>query len=162
MRRNLSFKSVTLIHFRYRVVQLWSLTEVTKDMDSYRPGFTKHDDGSRQESKEDSGRWSSSPGIIPGEWSSGIPGVSRHNSREFPTGCIWIHQFPRRRQKRSWGPGFTPDTGGEAVLEAWCYTRAAGTEVIHMAATGLQGIPDCIARYNFPRIWRRLLNANGC
>ena len=34
MGRILSFESVTLIHFRYRVVQLWSLTEVAKDMDS--------------------------------------------------------------------------------------------------------------------------------
>ena len=92
----------------------------------------------------------------------GNPGVSLHTSREFPTGCSWVHQFPRRQQKRSWRPGFTPDTGVEVVLGAWCYTRAGGTEVIHVAATGFQGIPDCIARYNFPRIWRRLLNTNGC
>ena len=65
-------------------------------------------------------------------------------------------QFPRRRQRRSWRPGITPDTGVGVVLEAWCYTRAAGTEVIHVAATGFQGIPDCIARYNSPRMWRRL------
>ena len=37
------------------------------------------------------------------------------------------------------------------VLEAWCYTRAAGTEVIHVATTGFQGIPDCVARYKFPQ-----------
>ena len=37
------------------------------------------------------------------------------------------------------------------VLEAWCYTSAAGTEVIHVAATGFQGIPDCVARYRFPQ-----------
>ena len=37
------------------------------------------------------------------------------------------------------------------VLEAWCYTRAAGTEVIHVAATGFQGIPDCVTRYKFPQ-----------
>ena len=37
------------------------------------------------------------------------------------------------------------------VLEAWCYTRAARTEVIHVAATGFQGIPDCVARYKFPQ-----------
>ena len=80
------------------------------------------------------------------------------------------HQFPRRRQRKSWRPGITPDMGGEwswrpgitpdtgvgVVLEAWCYTRAAWTEVIHVAATGFQGIPDCIARYNSPRMWRRL------
>ena len=48
-------------------------------------------------------------------------------------------------------PGITPDTGVGVVLEAWCYTRAAGTEVIHVAATGFQGIPDCVARYKFPQ-----------
>ena len=34
IRRILSFKSVTHIHFRYRVVQLWSLTEVAREMES--------------------------------------------------------------------------------------------------------------------------------
>ena len=33
-------------------------------------------------------------------------------------------------------PGITPDTGVGVVLEAWYYTRAAGTEVIHVATTG--------------------------
>ena len=33
-------------------------------------------------------------------------------------------------------PGITPDTGVGVVLEAWCYTREAGTEVIHVATTG--------------------------
>ena len=28
---------------------------------------------------------------------------------------------------------------------------AAGTEVIHVAATGFQGIPNCVARYKFPQ-----------
>ena len=42
------------------------------------------------------------------------------------------------------------------VLEAWCYTRAAGTEVAHVAVTGFQGIPDCVAWYKFPRRWRWL------
>ena len=49
------------------------------------------------------------------------------------------------------GPGITPDTGVGVVLEAWCYTRAAGTEVIHVAATGFQGIPGCVTRYKFPQ-----------
>ena len=51
-------------------------------------------------------------------------------------------------------PGITPDAGIGVVLEAWCYTRAAGTEVVHVAAAGFQGIPDCVARYKFPRIWQ--------
>ena len=79
--------------------------------------------------------------MIPGEWASGISGVSLHDSREFPTGCSWFHQLPRRQQKRSWRPGFTPDTGEEVVLEAWCYTRAAGTEVIHVAAQDSREFP---------------------
>ena len=87
-------KSVTLKHFGYRVVQLWALTEVERNKESLRPGFTKQGDGSRQDSKEDSGRWSSSPGRRPGEWSNGIPGVSRHNSREFPTGYSWFTNSP--------------------------------------------------------------------
>ena len=48
-----------------------------------------------------------------------------------------------------------PQKAAEEVLEAWYYTRAAETEVIHVAAAGFQGIPDCIARYNSPRMWRR-------
>ena len=82
-----------------------------------------------------------------------------------PNGVFVGYQFPRRRQRRSWRPGIIPDTGigGSwrpgitsdtgvgVVLEAWCYTRAAGTEVIHVAATGFQGIPDCVTRYKFPQ-----------
>ena len=64
------------------------------------------------------------------------------------------YQFHRRRQRRSWRPGITPDAGIGGVLEAWCYTRVAGAEVVHVAATGFQGIPDCVARYKFPRLWR--------
>ena len=40
--------------------------------------------------------------------------------------------------------------GVGVVLGAWCYTRAAGTEVIHVAATGFQGIPDC-SQVQFPQ-----------
>ena len=96
-----------------------------------------------------------SPGIIPGEWSSGIPGVCGTIPGNSQRGVVG-HQFPRRRQRRSWRPGITPDAGLGVVLGAWCYTRAAGTEVIHVAAAGFQGIPDCVARYKFPRMWRRL------
>ena len=97
-----------------------------------------------------SGRWSSSPGIIPGEWYSGIPGVRGTIPGNSQRGVVG-HQFPRRQQRRSWRPGITPDTGVGVVLEAWYYTRAAGTEVIHLAATGFQGIPDCVAQYKFPQ-----------
>ena len=31
------------------------------------------------------------------------------------------------------------------VLEAWCYTRTAETEVVHVVATGFQGIPGGVA-----------------
>ena len=55
-----------------------------------------------------SGRWSSSPGVIPGRVSSGIPGGLRHNSREFPTWCRWIP---------------IPQKAAEEVLEAWNHTR---------------------------------------
>ena len=74
----------------------------------------------------------------------------RHNSREFPTGCSWVTNSPEG------GRGLVLHQTLVVVLEAWCYTRAAGTEVIHVAATGFQGIPDCIALYNSPRMWRRL------
>ena len=89
-------------------------------------------------------RWSSG--------SSGIRGTIPGNSQRGVVG----YQFPRRRQKRSWRLGITPGAGVGVVLEAWYYTRAAGTEVIHVAATGFQGIPDCVARYKFPRMWQRL------
>ena len=88
----------------------------------------------------------------------------RHNSREFPTGCCWA-PIPQKAAEeileawyytRHWYRGgprglVLPDTGVGVVLGAWCYTRAAGTEVIHVAATGFQGIPDCVARYKFPQ-----------
>ena len=88
-------------------------------------------------------------------WSSGSPGIRGAIPGNSQQGVVG-YQFPRRRQKRSWRPGITPGAGVGVVLEDWYYTRAAGTEVIHVAATGFQGIPDCVARYKFPRIWRRL------
>ena len=71
-----------------------------------------------------SGRWSSSPGIIPGEWSRDIPGVCGTIPGNSQRGVVG-HQFPRRRQRRSWRAGITPDAGLGVVLEAWYYTRAA-------------------------------------
>ena len=74
-------------------------------------------------------------------WSSGSPGIRGTIPGNSQRGVVG-YQFPRRRQKRSWRPGITPGAGVGVVLEAWYYTRAAGTEVIHVAATGFQGIPD--------------------
>ena len=31
------------------------------------------------------------------------------------------------------------------ILESWCYTRKAGTEVVHAAVTRFQGIPSGVA-----------------
>ena len=101
--------------------------------------------------------------VVLESWCYTRKGFQRYSRRfaaqfqEIPNGVFVGYQFPRRRQKRSWRPGITPDAGVGVVLEAWCYTRAAGTEMIHVAATGFLGIPDCVARYKFPRIWRRLL-----
>ena len=101
--------------------------------------------------------------MIPREWSSDIPGVRGTIPGNSQRGVVG-HHFPRGQQRRSWrpgiipdadvgwswGPGITPDTCVGVVLEAWCYTRAAGTDLIHVAAAGFQGIPDCVARYKFP------------
>ena len=37
---------------------------------------------------------------------------------------------------------YTRSAGIAVVLESWCYTRETGTEVVHVAATGFQGIPS--------------------
>ena len=72
----------------------------------------------------------------------------RHNSREFLTGYYWapIPQKAAEEVLEAWyytrhwcrgGPRglVLPDTGVGVVLGAWCYTKAAGTEVIHEAST---------------------------
>ena len=40
---------------------------------------------------------------------------------------------------------YTRSAGIAVVLESWCYTRKTGTEVVHVAATGFQGIPGGVA-----------------
>ena len=40
---------------------------------------------------------------------------------------------------------YTRSAGIAVVLESWCYTRKTGTEVVHVAATGFQGIPSGVA-----------------
>ena len=40
---------------------------------------------------------------------------------------------------------YTKSAGIAVVLESWCYTRKTGTEVVHVAATGFQGIPSGVA-----------------
>ena len=92
-------------------------------------------------------------------YQEGCPAVFQEDCGTIPGNsqrCITGYKFPRRRQRWSWRPGVTPGAGIVVVLEAWCYTRTAGTEVVHVAATGFQGIPGCVARYKFPRRWRRL------
>ena len=66
-----------------------------------------------------------------------IPGNSQR--------CITGYKFPRRRQRWSLRPGVTPGAGIAVVLEALCYIRTAGTEVVHVTATGFQGIPGGVA-----------------
>ena len=97
------------------MVRIWFPTEGTRKMESWGPGFTRL--GRRQSGRRvsrvpriprrTSARWSSSPGVIPGRVSSGIPGGLRHNSREFPTVYRWIQ---------------IPQNAAEEVLEAWNHT----------------------------------------
>ena len=44
------------------------------------------------------------------------------------------------------------------VLEAWCYTRAGGPGVVHMAVTRFQGIPELCSSVQIPQMkrWRDL------
>ena len=60
--------------------------------------------------------------MIPGEWSSGIPGVSRHNSREFSTGCCWS-PIPQKAAEEVLEAWYYTRQGRRVVLEAWYYTR---------------------------------------
>ena len=92
----------THTHFEYRMVRIWFPTEGARKIESWGPGFTRL--GRRQSGRRvsrvpgiprrTSTRWSSSPGVIPGRVSSGIPGGLRHNSREFPTVYRWIQNSP--------------------------------------------------------------------
>ena len=113
IRRILSFKSATHTHthFGYRMVRIWIPTEGARKIESWGPGFTRlgrRQSGRRVSRVPEIPSWSSSPGVIPGRVSSGIPGGLRHNSREFPTGCHWIP---------------IPQKAAEEVLEAWNHTR---------------------------------------
>ena len=72
-------------------------------------------------------------------YQEGCPAVFQEECGTIPGNSQWGvvgYQFPRRRQRRFWRLGITPDAGIGVVLEAWCYTRAAGAEVVHVAATG--------------------------
>ena len=107
--------------------------------------------------------------MIPREWSSDIPGVRGTIPGNSQLGVVGL-PIPQKAAEEVLEAWYYTRHGRRVVLEAWyytihwcrggleawCYTRAAGTEVIHVAATGFQGIPDCIARYNSPRMWRRL------
>ena len=136
-------------------------TEGARKIESWGPGFTRL--GRRQSGRRvsrvpgiprrTSTRWSSSPGVIPGRVSIDSPGGLQHNSREFPTVYCWI-QIPQKAAEEVLEAWNHTRRWNGVVLEAWCYTRAAGAEVVHVAATGFQGVPDCVARYKFPRRWR--------
>ena len=107
--------------------------------------------------------------MLPGEWSGGIPGVLRHNSREFPTGCCWS-PIPQKAAEEVLEAWYYTRHGRRVVLEAWYYTRhccrsGPGGLVLHQDGWGrsdprggnwIPGNSDCIARYNSPRMWRRL------
>ena len=90
------------------MVRIWFLTEGAREIASWRPGFTRQGDESRQDSKEDFGK------VVLESWYYTRRVVqrysrnSRHNSREFPTGCCWVP---------------IPQKAAEEVLEAWNYTR---------------------------------------
>ena len=84
----------------------------------------------------------------------GFPAVFQEDCGTIPGNsqrCNTEYKFPKRRQRRSWRPGITPDAGIGVVLEAWCYTRAGGPEVVHVAATGFQGIPELCSSVQIPQ-----------
>ena len=90
--------------------------------------------------------------MTPREWSSDIPGVRSTIPGNSQLGVVGL-PIPQKAAEEVLEAWYYTRHGRRVVLEAWYYTRAAGTEVIHEAATGFQGIPDCIARYNSPRMW---------
>ena len=134
------------------MVQIWFLTEGAREIESW--GLVSPDQGdeSRQDSKEDFGKVVLESWYYTRRGSSGIPGICGTIPGKFPTGCCWA-PIPQKAAEEVLGGLELHQTLVGVVLEAWCYTRAAGTEVIHVAGTGFQGIPDCIARYNSPRMW---------
>ena len=81
-------------------------------------------------------------------YQEGCPAVFQEDCGTIPGNsqrCITGYKFPRRQQRWSLRPGVTPGAGIAVVLEAWCYTRTAGAEVVHVAVTGFQGIPGGVA-----------------
>ena len=143
------------------MVRIWSPTEGARKIESWGPGITRL--GRRQSSGESAESQRFQGGLKQGGprvlvlYQEGCPAVFQDDCGTIPgnsQGCITGYKFPRRRQRRYWRPGIIPEAGIGVVLEAWCYTRAAGTEVVHVAVTGFQGIPDCVARYKLPRQWR--------
>ena len=143
------------------MVRIWFPTEGVRKIESWGPGFTRQ--GRRQSGGESAvsqgfqgGRQEGGPRVLV-LYQEGCPAVFQEDCGTIPGNSqrgVVGYQFPRRQQRRSWRPGITPDAGIRVVLGAWCYTRAAGAEVVHVAATGFQGILDCVARYKFPRSWR--------
>ena len=73
-------------------------------------------------------------GTIPGNSQLGIVGISIPQKAAEEVLEAWYYTRHGRRVVPE--PGITPDMGVGVVQGAWCYTRAAGPEVIHVVTTG--------------------------
>ena len=79
-------------------------------------------------------------------YQEGCPAVFQEDCGTIPGNsqrCLTGYKFPRRRQRRSWRPGITPDAGIGVVLD--------GPEVVHVAATGFRGIPELCSSVQIPQ-----------
>ena len=140
------------------MVRIWSSTEGARKIESWGPGITRL--GRRQSGWRVSRVQRFQGGLQQGAprvlmlYQEGFPAVFQEDCGTIPGNsqrCSTEYKFPRRRQRRSWRPGITPDTGMGVVLEAWCYTRAGGPEVVHVRRLDSREFPNCVARYKFPR-----------
>ena len=141
------------------MVRIWSSTEGARKIESWGPGITRL--GRRQSGWRVNRVQGFQGGLQQGGprvlvlYQEGFPAVFQEDCSTIPGNsqrCSTEYKFPRRRQRRSWRPGFTPDTGMGVVLEAWCYNRAGGPEVIHVVATGFQGIPELCSSVQIPQM----------
>ena len=141
------------------MVRIWSSTEGARKIESWRPGITRL--GRRQSGWRVSRVQRFQGGLQQGGprvlvlYQEGFPAVFQEDCGTIQGNsqrCSTEYKFPRRRQRRSWRHGITPDTGMGVVLEAWCYTRAGGPEVVHVAATGFQGIPELCSSVQIPQM----------
>ena len=141
------------------MVRIWSSTEGARKIESWGPGIT------RQGRRQSGWRVSRVQGFLGGLQQGcprvlvlcqeGFPAVFQAVCSTIPGNSQWCsteYKFPRRRQRRSWRPGITPDTGMGVVLEAWCYTRAGGPGMVRTAATRFQGIPELCSSVQIPQM----------